>query len=136
MSLRSGYQPTETLNLNNPPQGETKKFDTGAVRCKDADETRYDLISTIGLERLAKTYAEGALKYDDHNWRKGFPFSDLLNHLERHIQKYKESGGSVQGEEDHLAHAAWGLFSLMHFEKVRPDLNDLRGIKEDLKKKL
>lgn len=34
-------------------------FNTGAVRCSDADSERYDLITPVGLRRLAMTYARG-----------------------------------------------------------------------------
>jgi hypothetical protein len=98
------------------------KFKTGAVRSSDAAGVRYDLVSPIGLRRLAETYAEGAEKYGVGNWLKGFPASDLLNHLMKHIDQWR-SGDKT---EDHLAHATWGLFTLMHFEETRPDLFDLQ----------
>lgn len=47
-----------------------KQFSTGAVRSKDADGTRYDLISPVGLRRLAETCKEGADKYGEGNWKK------------------------------------------------------------------
>ena len=99
----------------------TVKYDTGAVRSSDAEKYRYDLISHVGTRRLAETYAEGAAKYSDRNWEKGFPCSSVLNHAERHINLWKSGDTS----EDHLAHAAWNLFALMHFEELRPDLVDL-----------
>jgi hypothetical protein len=98
-----------------------KQFETGAVRSKDADDERYDLITPIGLRRLARTYAEGAKKYGDHNWLKGIPASDLLNHAIRHLVLWSLGDTS----EDHLAHAAWNIFSLMHFEETRPSLIDI-----------
>jgi hypothetical protein len=100
---------------------EIRQFDTGAVRSADADAERYDLISPVGLRRLAETYAEGAKKYNDHNWLKGFPQSTVLNHALRHLRLY------IQGDatEDHLAHAAWNLFAAMEFEETRPDLMDI-----------
>lgn len=100
---------------------ERRQFDSGAVRSTDSDGTRYDLVSPIGLRRLAETYAEGAKKYGDNNWLKGFPMSNTLQHLMTHIEKWRAGDRS----EDHLAHAAWGLFALMHFEETRPELNDL-----------
>lgn len=95
-------------------------FDTGAIRSSDADHVRYDLIAPVGLRRLAETYAEGAAKYGDANWLKGIPASNLLNHLIRHIELWKAGDTN----EDHLAHAAWGLFSIMTFEETRPELID------------
>ena len=102
-------------------EGENREtFASGAVRQK-LDDVRYDLISPFGLRRLAMTYAEGARKYDDHNWRKGMPFSVLFNHVLHHLTQY------LAGENgtDHLAHAAWGLFAVMEFEETEPELDDL-----------
>lgn len=101
-----------------------RTFSTGSQRSTDGDDTRYDLVSEIGLERLARTYAEGSAKYSDHNWRKGQPFSIVLNHVLHHLNKFKQ--GDESGE-DHLAHAAWGLFALMEFHVTHPELNDLYG---------
>ena len=103
----------------------TVKFSTGAERSSDAEATRYDLISPIGLEAVARTCAEGAAKYGDWNWEAGMPASDLLNHALRHIYKYLAGDRS----EDHLPHAAWGLLAAIHSEALWPHLNDgtLRG---------
>lgn len=98
-----------------------EEFETGACRSTDANGVRYDLISTVGHRRLAETYAEGSKKYGDRVWEKGIPASNLLNHLERHLNLWKSGDAS----EDHLAHAAWGLFALMHFEELKPDMIDL-----------
>jgi len=97
-----------------------KRFETGAVRSRDADDSRYDLITPIGLRRLAQTYAEGASKYGENNWLKGIPSSDLFNHAVRHMYMWLSGDTS----EDHLAHAAWNIFAIMHFEETRPELID------------
>jgi len=101
--------------------GQIKEFPSGAVRSSDADNERYDLITPIGLRRLAMTYAEGAKKYGEYNWLKGIPASDLLNHALRHLNLFMLGDRS----EDHLAHAAWNIFALMHFEETRPDLFEM-----------
>lgn len=118
-----------------------KTYDSGAER-DSLDEVRYDLISPIALRRLAATYAEGARKYSDHNWRKGFPVSSLLNHVLAHLNAYlaredspgislrgsvaemREQLAAVGFPEDHLAHAAWGLFAIMEQEETHPELDD------------
>jgi hypothetical protein len=111
--------------------GNIQEFSTGAVRSTDANDFRYDLISWIGLRRVAETCKEGSLKYSDWNWLKGFPCSDVLNHVMTHIEKWRSGDNS----EDHLGHAAWGLFVLMHFEETRPDLMDIPSRLEDGKVK-
>lgn len=98
-----------------------KQLPTGALSSTDADDVRFDLISPIALERIARTYAEGAKRYGEHNWLKGIPSSDLLNRALRHINLYLQGDKS----EDHLAHAAWNIFAIMHFEETRPELIDI-----------
>lgn len=102
-----------------------KEYDTGAVRSGDCEETRYDLITPIGLRALAQTYAEGMRKFGYCNWENGMPVTDLLNHAIAHI--YKFLGGNR--DEDHLAHAAWNLLGAIHSMEMWPHLNDhmLRG---------
>ncbi len=97
-----------------------EQFSSGAVRQKQ-EHIRFDLISPIALKRLAETMAKGAKKYSDHNWRKGIPFSNLLNHVLNHLNEYLDGNRS----EDHLAHAVFGIFAMMEFEKTQPELNDL-----------
>lgn len=101
-------------------QGSKVRFESGAVRSSDAERTRYDLISPIGLRAVAEACAEGAEKYGDFNWEKGMPVNDLLNHAIRHI--YMFLGGDRS--EDHLGHAAWGLLAAVHSNEVWPDLNE------------
>lgn len=96
-------------------------FHSGAKR--DAVAYRYDLLPPAAMLRKAQTLHEGALKYTDRNWEKGIPFSNLVNHLLAHIFSYCEGDRS----EDHLAHASWGLDAMMHFEKYKPEMNDLGG---------
>jgi len=104
-------------------------FSTGSER-QALDDVRYDLISPIGLKRLAQTYAEGARRYTDRNWEKGQPFGVLLNHARDHINDFIAQqlglGGDLGiSDEDHLAHAVWNLFAVMHFQSTKPHMNDL-----------
>lgn len=97
----------------------TMKFKSGAVRSSDTQDVRYDLVSPIGLEAVARACAEGAEKYGDYNWEKGMPVHDLLNHVLRHINLFL----SGDREDDHLGHAAWGCMAAVHSDKLWPELN-------------
>ena len=101
------------------------EFSTGAVRSADVDEERWDLISPIGLQALARTYAEGARKFGAANWENGMPVTDLLNHGIAHIYKFLAGDRS----EDHLGHAAWNILGAIHSLEKWPELNagHLRG---------
>ncbi len=46
---------------------------------------RFDLIPVGPLTRLAEHYGRGALKYSDHNWRKGYEWSKSYAALQRHL---------------------------------------------------
>lgn len=96
-------------------------FSTGATRSNHVAGAktgqfplRYDLISPIGLRRLAETYGEGFAKYQAGNWLRGIPNWDLMNHALAHCNDYMAGDRS----EDHLAHAVWNLFTLIHFEEA------------------
>lgn len=95
--------------------------ETGAVRSTDANHVRFDLITPVGLRRLAETYQEGAEKYGVDNWKKGFKISGLINHAINHINSYIDGDGT----EDHLAHAVWNLMTAMHFEERMPQMQDM-----------
>lgn len=103
---------------------------TGAVRSKDADGTRFDLISPLFMEAVAKVLHEGSVKYNDHNWRKGFAWSECLNHLEKHINEFKKGDRS----ENHLAHAACNIMFLIEYAVTHPELNDLLTAEDYLPK--
>lgn len=96
------------------------QFQSGAVRSSDAEGTRYDLISPIGLAAVAAACAEGAERYGDYNWEKGMPANDLINHALRHIYLFL----SGNRDEDHLGHAAWNVIGAIHSLEVWPQLNE------------
>jgi hypothetical protein len=108
-------------------------FATGAHRSNATAgkrPIRYDLIPREALERVARTYGEGAIKYGDSNWKSGFPASDLANRVMNHMMLWLSNDQTVDektGEvEDHLAHAAWNLFAIMYNEKQLPHMIDIR----------
>jgi hypothetical protein len=93
-----------------------------AVRSADADAVAFHLISPHALERLAARYQLGLEKYNAYNWTKGFSHGQVLNHTQRHINHYLAG----DRREDHLAAAAWGLFTLMHYEDTNTGTPDLK----------
>lgn len=103
--------------------GEMVRYETGSVRSSAVEDYRYDLITPIGLAAVARTCAEGAAKYGDHNWEKGQPVSDILNHAIKHLYDFLSGDRS----EDHLGHAAWNVMAAIHTCEVHPELaRDLR----------
>lgn len=92
-----------------PQTGTTAKFGTGAVRSADAEMTRYDLISPVGLEAVAKVCAEIGNAYGDVKSAHAL-LSECVS------ETYKFLGGSR--ESPHLAKAA---LAIMHAIQVCHD---------------
>lgn len=91
--------------------------DTGGAKGKK--DAEYALIPTNPLEQVAKVYGFGAEKYSAFNWAKGYDWNLSYSALFRHIEAHR-SGDSSDDESglNHLAHAAFHLFTLMEFERL------------------
>lgn len=112
--------------------GERREAFTGSVRDRAEGKGRYDLISTIGLHRLALHYENGARKYGDRNWEKGQPVSWYIDSGIRHFYKFLAG----HRDEDHLAAAAWNALGAIHTlemigrGELPAELNDLPPARE------
>ena len=107
--------------------GSRSQFSTGSQRDIVKGKGRYDLISPIMIERLAKLLQRGAEKYEDRNWEKGMTLSVYMDSAMRHLFKFLEG----HKDEDHLIASIWNLQALLHIEemvkrgKLSVDLLDL-----------
>lgn len=100
--------PAEEFQLKD--SGERQTFVTGAVRDCQAGKGRFDLISPIALERLARWYEMGAAKYEARNWEKGIPTGRCMDSALRHLNKHRLG----HRDEDHLAAALWNIVAIIH----------------------
>lgn len=109
--------------------GKKEKFDSGYQRDSQEGKTRYDLIPTEPLKRLAGLYERGAKLYGPNNWRKGAPFSRMYASLFRHLMQFREGDET----EDHLSAILWNTIAIMYYQemiklgKLNKDLDDLNG---------
>lgn len=110
-------QEKETQFTEVKDSGERRETVTGAVRDRQQGKGRYDLITPIGLRRLALHYENGARKYNDRNWEKGMPLSWFLDSAMRHLYDYMNGDRS----EDHLAAVAWNALGFIHIEQLIRD---------------
>ena len=99
------------------PVGTALKFDT--------DKLPLNLLSTEAMNQTAAVLKFGAIKYAEHNWRKGFAWSRPLAAAMRHITAFND-GENTDPESglSHLAHAACCIMFLLEFEKTHPELDD------------
>ena len=82
----------------------------------DVGKPRMELLSPWVLEEVAKVMTNGAVKYQDHNWRNGFNWTRPIGAALRHILKWLR-GEDLDPEWNlpHLAHAICCLmFTLEH----------------------
>lgn len=97
--------------------GERRVFFTGSRRDKRDGKGRFDLISPIGLRRLAGLYERGAVKYGDRNWEKGQPLGSYLDSAMRHLVSFLAG----DRDEDHMVAVAWNAFGFIHTEQLIRD---------------
>ena len=91
----------------------------------DTDKLPLNLLSTEAMNQTAAVLKFGAIKYAEHNWRKGFAWSRPLAAAMRHITAFND-GEDTDPESglSHLAHAACCIMFLLEFEKTHPELDD------------
>lgn len=93
---------------------------------------RYDLLPDDALDEIARVYGEGAKKYEDRNWEKGYKWGYSIGALKRHVslfcQGYDYDTGPGGTNRHHMACAAWHCLCLLTFS--------LRGLGTDDRVKL
>jgi hypothetical protein len=103
----------------------------------DNGKPRMTLIPIEFLTGLGKALTFGASKYDDHNFRKGFKYTRLLDAAERHL---KLENAGIESDRDsglpHWAHAAASLAMYAFCKKWFPDLDDRWVYTEDQKRQI
>lgn len=91
----------------------------------DTQKNRVELLSPVALEKISQVLTFGAKKYDSWNWSKGIIYTRLLGATLRHLFAYlKGEDKDPESGLSHLAHAGCCIMFLLHFEEIRPDLDD------------
>lgn len=97
---------------------------------------RLDLIPVEPLLEVARLYGQGAKKYEDHNWRKGYEWSKSYASLQRHAvafwsgQDYDEheadcaDGCTVHTERHHMSAVIFHAMALIEFGTTHRDFDD------------
>lgn len=114
---------------------------------------RFDLIPVGPLTELARHFGRGALKYKDHQWRKGYEWSKSYSAIQRHTTAFwggedydvcpPDGDGcsfvTAEGEpfetdtpntcynhtgNHHMVCAAWHAFVLLEFKDTHQDHDD------------
>ena len=99
-------------------EGNSVRYHSGAVRSSDAEGTRYDLISPIGLAAVAAACAEGAAKYGSRP-----TVSECLNECLRETYIFLAGDRNA----DHLACAALAVMKAsQENSRVEKEMHEMR----------
>jgi len=69
----------------------------------------------------------GESKYDTYNYLKGFPVSDLLDCLKRHLVDFEDptkSDFDSESKAPTMAHVAWNAIVICFVMKFKPEFDD------------
>lgn len=96
---------------------------TGGV--KGAKACRYDLVPVRPLAEVAAVLGQGAAKYSENNWRKGYDWGKSYAAAQRHMNRFW-AGEKVDPDSGlhPLAHAIANLMFLIEFTESHPELDD------------
>ena len=91
------------------------------------NKLRYSLCPAIAQREYAKVWTEGLKKYPARNWKKGFPFSEVIASDMRHLEAIR-LGEEIDPEDVllHSAHLMCNAAMLTEFYFTHPELNDLK----------
>lgn len=91
----------------------------------DKPQLSYILGFPHAIEEVAKIAAFGADKYLRYNWKKGLPYTGVVDSLLRHLTAFI-NGADLDSESGclHLGHVAWNALALLEFYYRHPDLDD------------
>lgn len=91
----------------------------------DVGKPDWSLVPFDALEPVVRVYEFGAAKYSRHGWRQGFHWSRIFAAICRHL--FAWARGEDRDSESglpHLAHAAWGVLTLLDMTLRRQGTDD------------
>lgn len=92
---------------------------------KDQGKLQWSLLPFEYLEGCVRVLMFGAKKYAAHNWRKGMPYTQPYNALQRHLQEFMKGHNTDAETGEHvLDHALCELLFLRMNTMERQDLDD------------
>jgi len=100
---------------------------------KNKGKLRWSLVSWKALEPLVQVLMFGAVKYDDHNWKKGLKYTETCESLQRHLNAFIEGeDNDPESKIAHVGHIMCNAMFLSYMYLFRKDLDD-RYIDKNLK---
>jgi integrase len=86
---------------------------------------RWSLIDWKSLEPMVRVLEKGAQKYDDHNWKKGMPTSQISESLLRHMFAFMNGeDNDLETNESHLGHVMCNVMFLIYNLRENSQFDD------------
>lgn len=118
------------------PVKETRVVNEATGGEKGSKLARMDLLPWDQLYHVSELYGNGAIKYSERNWERGYKWSLSYAALHRHLAQFW-AGESMDEETKchHLSSVIFHALALMRFDQEHPELDDrpkvaLRKVKE------
>lgn len=98
--------------------GDSSDFLPSSAKRYNTGKPRMGLLPADALEEMAGVLTMGADKYGENNWRKGLPFIEVVDSLERHVSWFKK-GHDLDDESGyhHMAHVMCNAAFLIQYLK-------------------
>ena len=92
---------------------------------ENTGKLKWSLMSWKALAPMVRVLMFGANKYDDHNWKKGLKYTEILESTQRHMNSF------IEGEDDdsesklsHVGHILCNAMFLSYMFLFRKDMDD------------
>ena len=97
---------------------------------KEADrfnegKLRWSLVDFPSFEPMVRVLEFGCVKYDDHNWKKGLPTTEICESLIRHLTAYLD-GEDIDPDSglSHIGHMQCNVMFLSYMDKFMPKFDN------------
>ena len=94
-------------------EGQAERFNTGKLR--------WSLVDYKSLEPMVKVLEFGCVKYDEHNWKKGLPTTEICESMIRHLTAYLEGEDTDPDSGlSHIGHIQCNAMFLSYMDLYMP----------------
>lgn len=125
--------PAEFIKRYTPAEIKPKDAGLAARNNKNKAPLSYIFDFPEAVTEFCKVCESGAKKYDRNNWKKGFPYTEVIDSLLRHIKDFQNGEGFYEetlpsGEVvtmHHMGNAMWNCAAVLEQDLAgRKDLDD------------
>lgn len=91
----------------------------------NSGKPQWSLVDYPSMHSMVKVLEFGANKYSRNNWKKGLPYTQIIDSTLRHLYAFL-SGEDLDPESklSHLGHAQCNLMFLEYMRREKPELDD------------